>query len=185
MTLTSGAGRPQAFPLLKVNRQCCVGGSFSQVDRKPPWWAALFAHQSPRLQASKEFDHGGINLIRPFLLGPVAAAREHNCPSQLGNVEFRQRTRLGKRDEGLLAVDRLLAPGALHRKIVNSPILGIADHLAAVTPDDRDSSWVLHLLSDILRARIFAQGGTRSSNPLSSSEESANHRFRRRFQPPA
>jgi hypothetical protein len=172
MTLTSGAGRPQAFPLLKVNRQCCVGGSFSQVDPKPTWWAALFAHQSPRLQASKEFDHGGINLIRPFLLGPVAAAREHNCPSQLGNVEFRQRTRLGKRDEGLLAVDRLLAPGALRRKIVNSPILGIADHLAAVIPDDRDSSWVLHLLSDILRARVFAQGGTRSSNPLSSSGES-------------
>jgi hypothetical protein len=27
----------------------------------------------------------------------------------------------------------------IRRKIVNSPILGIADHLAAVTPDDRDS----------------------------------------------
>jgi hypothetical protein len=78
-----------------------------------------------------------------------------------------------------LAVDRLLAPGALRRKIVNSPILGVADHLAAVTLDDRDSSWVLHL-SDILRARIFAQGGTRSSNPLSSSGEScANLKTRR------
>ncbi|HEX4614603.1 MAG TPA: hypothetical protein VH230_01700 [Stellaceae bacterium] len=74
-----------------------------------------------------------------------------------------------------MAVDRLLAPGALRRKIVNSPILGVADHLAAVTLDDRDSSWVLHL-SDILRARIFAQGGTRSSNPLSSSGESGANR---------
>jgi hypothetical protein len=57
----------------------------------------------------------------------------------------------GKRDEGLLAVERLLAPGALRRKIVNSPILGIADYLVAMTPDDRDSSWVLRLPSDILR----------------------------------
>jgi hypothetical protein len=32
MALTGSAGCPQAFPLLKVDRQCCVDGSFSQVD---------------------------------------------------------------------------------------------------------------------------------------------------------
>jgi hypothetical protein len=34
--------------------------------------------------------------------------------------------------------------------------LGIADQLAQVIPDERDASWVTHLLPDILRARIFA-----------------------------
>ena len=34
--------------------------------------------------------------------------------------------------------------------------LGIADQLARVIPDERDASRVLHLLPDILRARIFA-----------------------------
>jgi hypothetical protein len=33
LALTSGADRPQAFPPLKVDRQCCVSGSFSQVAR--------------------------------------------------------------------------------------------------------------------------------------------------------
>jgi hypothetical protein len=30
LALTGGAGHSQAFPLLKLDRQCCVGGSFSQ-----------------------------------------------------------------------------------------------------------------------------------------------------------
>src|SRR5256885_16325576 len=34
--------------------------------------------------------------------------------------------------------------------------LGIADQLARVIPDERDASRVIHLLPDILRARIFA-----------------------------
>jgi hypothetical protein len=34
--------------------------------------------------------------------------------------------------------------------------LGIADQLARVIPDDRDADRVVHLLPDILRARIFA-----------------------------
>src|SRR5712692_6091934 len=34
--------------------------------------------------------------------------------------------------------------------------LGIADHLARVIPDERGSDRVVHLLPDILRARIFA-----------------------------
>ena len=34
--------------------------------------------------------------------------------------------------------------------------LGIADQLARVIPDERDASRVVHLLPDILRARIFA-----------------------------
>jgi hypothetical protein len=34
--------------------------------------------------------------------------------------------------------------------------LGIADRLAGVIPDSRDASRVVHLLPDILRARIFA-----------------------------
>jgi hypothetical protein len=34
--------------------------------------------------------------------------------------------------------------------------LGIADRLARVTPDGRDANRVIHLLPDILRARIFA-----------------------------
>jgi hypothetical protein len=32
MALTGGAGPPSAFPLLKVDRQCCNGDSFSQAD---------------------------------------------------------------------------------------------------------------------------------------------------------
>jgi hypothetical protein len=35
LALTSAAGRPQAFRLLKVDRQCCVGVRFSQVA---PFW---------------------------------------------------------------------------------------------------------------------------------------------------
>jgi hypothetical protein len=34
--------------------------------------------------------------------------------------------------------------------------LGVAERLAAVMPDGRDASRVIHLLPDILRARIFA-----------------------------
>ena len=34
--------------------------------------------------------------------------------------------------------------------------LGIADQLARVIPDERDADRVVHLLPDILRARIFA-----------------------------
>jgi hypothetical protein len=34
--------------------------------------------------------------------------------------------------------------------------LGIADHLARVIPDERDADRVIHPLTDILRARIFA-----------------------------
>ena len=34
--------------------------------------------------------------------------------------------------------------------------LGIADQLARVIPDERDADRVIHLLPDILRARIFA-----------------------------
>ena len=34
--------------------------------------------------------------------------------------------------------------------------LGIADKLASVIPDERDADRVVHLLPDILRARIFA-----------------------------
>jgi hypothetical protein len=34
--------------------------------------------------------------------------------------------------------------------------LGIGDQLTRVIPDERDASRVLHLLPDILRARIFA-----------------------------
>ena len=34
--------------------------------------------------------------------------------------------------------------------------LGIADQLAQVIPDGRDASRVVHLLPDILRARVFA-----------------------------
>src|SRR5437762_11912906 len=34
--------------------------------------------------------------------------------------------------------------------------LGIADQLARVIPDERDTDRVVHLLPDILRARIFA-----------------------------
>jgi hypothetical protein len=34
--------------------------------------------------------------------------------------------------------------------------LGIADKLARVIPDERDADRVVHLLPDILRARIFA-----------------------------
>jgi hypothetical protein len=34
--------------------------------------------------------------------------------------------------------------------------LGIADQLARMIPDERDASRVVHLLPDILRARIFA-----------------------------
>jgi hypothetical protein len=36
--------------------------------------------------------------------------------------------------------------------------LGIADQLARVIPDERDADRVIHLLADILRARIFAIG---------------------------
>jgi hypothetical protein len=58
----------------------------SPTSKSGTWRAASVAHQSPRLPASK--DHGSINLVRPFLLSPLAAAWKHNCPSQLGN-EFR------------------------------------------------------------------------------------------------
>jgi len=34
--------------------------------------------------------------------------------------------------------------------------LGLAERLAAVIPDERDASRVIHRLPDILRARIFA-----------------------------
>jgi hypothetical protein len=34
--------------------------------------------------------------------------------------------------------------------------LGIAERLAQTIPDRRDQDWVIHLLPDILRARIFA-----------------------------
>jgi hypothetical protein len=34
MALTGGAGPPSAFPLLKVDRQCCNGDCFSQPDPK-------------------------------------------------------------------------------------------------------------------------------------------------------
>src|ERR1700723_2628016 len=32
----------------------------------------------PRLQASKKVDHGGVDLRRTFLLGPMSATRQHD-----------------------------------------------------------------------------------------------------------
>jgi hypothetical protein len=50
----------------------------------------------------------------------------------------------------LLTVGSCCSP---RRRVV---VLGIADQLARVIPDERDADRVTHLLPDILRARIFA-----------------------------
>src|SRR5271163_4775938 len=39
----------------------------------------------PRLHAPKEVDHGSADLRRAFLLGPMAAARQHDGRPELGN----------------------------------------------------------------------------------------------------
>ena len=50
--------------------------------------------------------------------------------------------------------------------------LGIADQLARVIPEERDADRVIHLLPDILRARIFAMaaaGGIASASAYPAS----------------
>src|ERR1700747_2566144 len=42
----------------------------------------------PRLQAPEEVDHGRADLQRPFLLGPMTAAPQHDRRPKLGN-EYR------------------------------------------------------------------------------------------------
>ena len=58
LALTGGAGPPSAFPLLKVDRQCCNGDSFSQADPKPTLGQSP---DHPRLG----LESGGVDLTWP------------------------------------------------------------------------------------------------------------------------
>src|ERR1700757_2782279 len=51
----------------------------SQLGGRTYFFPALRENAVPS-QIAEETDHRGVNLRRPLLLGPVAAARQHDCP---------------------------------------------------------------------------------------------------------
>src|SRR5580693_6572807 len=61
-------------------------------------WGRRVTHPQKRLQAPKKIDHGSADLRRTFLLGPMAAARQHDRWPKLGS--HRRLLRNGRRKGG-------------------------------------------------------------------------------------
>ena len=69
-----------------------------------------------RLQLSKEVDHGGADLRRTFLLGPMSATRQHDRRPELGDPCRLPGDVLGKSGGDKIAVTRHVERGNGHRR---------------------------------------------------------------------
>src|SRR5687767_13901651 len=77
----------------------------------------FFNSTQAELEAPKEVDQRGIDFLRSLLLGPVTAARKHECPPKMGHELRQPGNELVHTAEG---DHQVLVPGDVERGDVNA-----------------------------------------------------------------
>src|SRR5262249_25998921 len=85
-TVSGNCGRSASLKLVDIWIKSVRSGTRRWLG-SGPWLKRRRSNDKhwPRLQAPKEVDHGSADLRRTFLLGPMAAARQHDRRPELGN----------------------------------------------------------------------------------------------------